>query len=46
MVVGQALKGAIYASKMMEQMGFERHPRYDEKRGDIVTAVIMGERNL
>jgi len=43
MVVGQALKGAIYASKMMEQMGFEVHPRYDEKRGDIVTAVIMGE---
>ena len=42
-VVGEALKGAVYTSRMMEKLGFEVSPRFDEKRCDIVTAAILGE---
>jgi len=45
MIVGEALKGAIFTSGIMEQMGFEVYPRYDEKRSDIVTAVILRDKD-
>lgn len=41
MIVGEALKGAIFTSKIMEELGFEVYPRYNERRSDIVTAVIL-----
>ena len=45
MVVGEALKGAVYTSRMMEQLGFEVYPRYNEQRSDIVTAVILKDKD-
>ena len=44
-VVGEALKGAVYTSRIMEKFGFEVSPKFDEKRSDIVTAVILRNKN-
>jgi len=44
-VVGEALKGAVYTSRIMEKSGFEVSPKFDEKRSDIVTAVILRNKN-
>lgn len=38
-VVSQALKGAIFTSAIMEHVGFQPFPKWDEKRGDLVQAV-------
>lgn len=37
--VSNAVKTAIFASKMLEKMGFEVSPRYNEKRSDIVQLI-------
>lgn len=37
--VSNAVKTAIFASKMLEKMGFEVSPRYNEKRTDIVQLI-------
>lgn len=39
----QALKTAIFASKMLEQLGYEVSPKYDAKRSDIVQMIEFGE---
>lgn len=44
-VVGEALKGAVYTSRMMEKFGFEVKPKFDEKRSDIVTAAILRDKD-
>ncbi len=41
-VVGEAMKTAVYASALFEDLGFEVTPRYDEKRGDIIQCVTLG----
>ncbi len=41
--VAQALKGAVFASKMLEHFGYEPSPRFDEKRGCIIQSVCMHE---
>lgn len=46
LVVKEALKGAIFTSRFMELAGFRVLPKYDERRGDIVTAVVFGDKNL
>ena len=38
-VVANALKTAIFASRMLEKLGYEVSPRYDEKRTDIVQLI-------
>lgn len=38
-IVGQALKGAVLLSRVMELLGYEVIPKYNEKRSDIVQAV-------
>lgn len=38
-VVSQALKGAIFTSAIMEHLGFEPFPKWNEKRGDLVQSV-------
>lgn len=38
-VVSQALKGAIFTSAIMERVGFEPFPKWNEKRGDLVQSV-------
>jgi cystathionine beta-lyase family protein involved in aluminum resistance len=45
LIVGEALKGAIFTSRIMEKMGFEVNPKYNEKRNDIVTAVMLGNKD-
>lgn len=44
-VVGEALKGAVYTSRMMEKFGFEVSPKFNEKRSDIVTAAVLGDKD-
>lgn len=38
-VVGESLKGAVFASALMNRLGFETYPAYNEKRSDIIQAV-------
>ncbi len=37
--VSNAVKTAVFASKMLEKLGFEVSPKYDEKRTDIVQLI-------
>lgn len=39
--VSQALKTAMFASYIFEQLGFEVEPRYDDFRSDIIQAVKL-----
>ncbi len=39
-VTGENLKTAVFAAALFELMGFKVMPRYNEKRGDIIQAVI------
>jgi cystathionine beta-lyase family protein involved in aluminum resistance len=43
-VVGQALKGAILAAYVFENIGLITSPRWDEKRTDILQAIQFGSR--
>ncbi|MFC4766410.1 aminotransferase class I/II-fold pyridoxal phosphate-dependent enzyme [Effusibacillus consociatus] len=43
-VVGEALKGAVYASAMFERVGLETSPRWEESRTDIIQAVRLGSK--
>lgn len=45
-VVSNALKVAVLTSKVMENMGYEVEPRYDEKRADIVESIIFHDKDL
>ncbi len=40
-VVSEAVKGAILAAKVFEDVGFNSNPRYDEKRTDIIQNIIF-----
>ena len=44
-VVGSALKTAILTSKVLEDMGYQVEPRYNEKRADIVQNIIFGNKD-
>ena len=44
--VKSSLKTGMLASFLLEKLGYEVHPRYDEKRSDIVTRVIFNNPNL
>ncbi|WP_044639780.1 methionine gamma-lyase family protein [Risungbinella massiliensis] len=41
-VVGQALKGAIFASAILERLGFVTTPRWSDPRTDIIQQVSLG----
>jgi len=41
-VVGSALKTAILTSAVMEKLGYEVEPKYNEKRADIVQNITFG----
>ena len=41
-VVGSALKTAILTSFMLEQLGYDVEPKYNEERVDIVQNIIFG----
>lgn len=40
-VVGEALKGAVFASAILEEYGFETDPLWSSHRSDIIQAVHM-----
>ena len=40
-IVSEAVKGAILAAKVFEDIGFNSAPRYDEKRTDIIQNIIF-----
>lgn len=42
-VVASALKTAIFASKMLEDLGYNVDPKYNEKRSDIVQTIQFGK---
>lgn len=41
-IVSEAVKGAILAAKVFEDIGFNSAPRFDEKRTDIIQNIIFG----
>lgn len=41
-VVASSIKTAIFASKMLEELGYEVEPKYNEKRADIVQTIHLG----
>lgn len=41
-IVGQALKGSVYAAALFELLGFESLPRWDEPRTDLIQAIRFG----
>ncbi len=43
-VVASSLKTAIYASKMLEELGYKAVPRFNEKRSDIVQTIEFGDK--
>ena len=46
-VVSSALKTSILTSKVLEKLGFEVHPTYNEKRADIVQLIYFkNEENI
>lgn len=43
-VVSNAVKTAIFASKMLEELGYTVEPRYNDKRSDIVQTIEFGDK--
>lgn len=44
LIISQALEGAIWASRFLENMGYEVKPRYDDPRTDIIQGIKLGSR--
>lgn len=44
-VVASALKTAILTSRVMERMGYEIEPKYNEERSDIVQNIVFRDRD-
>ncbi|WP_166241643.1 aminotransferase class I/II-fold pyridoxal phosphate-dependent enzyme [Paenibacillus turpanensis] len=38
-MVGQAVRGAVFAAALLEALGFETHPHWQAERSDIIQAV-------
>ena len=43
-VVASSVKTAIFASKILEELGYEVEPKYDEIRADIVQTIHLGSK--
>ena len=41
-VVASSLKTAVFASRMLEKLGYQVEPEYDESRADIVQTIHLG----
>lgn len=41
-VVSEAVKGAVLASKIFDEIGFNSSPKYNEKRTDIIQNITFG----
>jgi cystathionine beta-lyase family protein involved in aluminum resistance len=42
LLVGQAVKGSVFASSVFAKLGFETHPRWDDPRTDLIQAIRFG----
>lgn len=42
-VVASSLKTAVFASKLLEKLGYKVSPKFDDKRADIVQTIEFGE---
>lgn len=42
-VVGEALKTAIFAAALLQRLGFDVYPKYNERRNDIIQLIKFGE---
>lgn len=42
-VVASTLKTMIFASRMLEKLGYNVEPKYDEKRADIVQTIVLND---
>ena len=42
-VVASSLKTAVFASRMLEKLGFSVEPKYDEERADIVQNINFND---
>lgn len=42
-VVASSIKSMVFASRILEKLGYEVEPKYDELRTDIVQTVALGE---
>lgn len=43
-VVASSLKTMIFASRMLEKLGYDVEPKFDEKRADIVQTIKLGSK--
>ena len=44
-VVASSVKTAVFASRMLEKLGFDVEPRYDDERADIVQNINFNDEN-
>ena len=42
-VVASSLKTAVFASKMLEELGYDTEPKFNEERADIVQTINFGD---
>ena len=42
-IVSEAVKGAVLAAKVFEDIGFDTYPKHDEKRTDIIQTINLGD---
>ena len=42
-IVSEAVKGAILAAKVFEDIGYNSYPKYNDKRTDIIQNIIFGK---
>ena len=45
-VVASSLKTAIFTSALLEELGYDVEPKYNEERADIVQNIIFNDENL
>ncbi len=45
-IVGQALKGAIFTSAILEELGMNTYPKWDAQRTDLIQSVQFQDRDL
>jgi len=42
LLVGQAVKGSVFASAVFEELGFDTHPHWNDPRTDLIQAIRFG----
>ncbi len=45
-IVGQALKGAIFTSAILEELGFNTYPKWNSKRTDLIQSVQFDQSEM